>query len=127
MDLTKWTSRADVLLRSRAVLAAGRPQDAASRLQTWVSAHPRDALAWQILANAYGNQQQQVRAVRAEAEARFAQLDYAGALDRFRAAQAIMRSNPASADFMEASIIDTRARQVDSLVKEQALQDKLDR
>ena len=127
MDLTKWTSRADVLLRSRAVLAAGRPQDASSRLQTWVSAHPRDALAWQILSNAYGNQQQQVRAVRAEAEARFAQLDYAGALDRFRAAQAIMRSNPASADFMEASIIDTRARQVDSLVKEQALQDKLDR
>lgn len=127
IDLTKWTSRADVLLRARAALAAGRPQDASSRLQTWVSAHPRDALAWQLLSNAYGNQQQQVRAVRAEAEARFAQLDYAGALDRFRAAQGIMRNNPASADFMEASIIDTRARQVDSLVKEQAFQDKLDR
>ena len=108
-------------------MAVGRPQDASSRLQTWVSAHPRDALAWQLLSNAYGAQQQPVRAVRAEAEARVAQFDYAGALDRFRAAQAIMRSNPASADFMEASIIDTRARQVDSLVKEQALQDKVDR
>ncbi len=126
-DLTPWTSRADVLLRSRAALAAGQPQDASSRLQTWVSAHPRDALAWLLLSNAYGAQQQPVRAVRAEAEARVAQFDYAGALDRFRAAQAIMRSNPASADFMEASIIDTRARQVDSLVKEQALQDKVDR
>ena len=127
MDLTKWTSRADVLVRARAMLAAGRPQDVSSRLQTWVTAHPRDALAWQLLSIAYGNQQQQVRAVRADAEARFAQLDYAGALDRLRAAQGIMRSNPASADFMEASIIDTRARQVDSLVKEQALEDKLDR
>ena len=127
MDLTKWESRADVMVRARALLTAGRPQEVSSRLQTWVTAHPRDALAWQLLSVAYGNQQQQVRAVRADAEARFAQLDYAGALDRLRAAQAMMRSNPSIADFMEASIIDTRARQVDSLVKEQALQDKLDR
>ena len=39
----------------------------------------------------------------------------------------MMRSQPGSTDFMEGSIIDTRARQVDLLVKEQALQDKLDR
>jgi hypothetical protein len=52
------------------------------------------------------------------------QLDYPAALDRLRAAQAMLRSNPASGDFMDASIIDTRARQVESLVKEQVLQDK---
>ena len=127
MDLAASKSRADVLLGARALLAAGRPREVSSRLQTWVSAHPRDALAWQLLSQAYVNQQQQVRAVRADAEVRFAQFDYQGALDRFRAAQGLMRSNPASADFMEASIIDTRARQTDSLVKEQALQDKLDR
>ena len=35
--------------------------------------------------------------------------------------------NPASGDFMDGSIVDTRARQVELLVREQALQDKLDR
>lgn len=75
----------------------------------------------------YGNQNQNVRAIRADAEGRAAQLDYNGALDRLRAAQAMIRSNPGSADFVEGSIIDARTRQLDSLVKEQALQDKLDR
>lgn len=126
-QLSTADKRADVLIKSRMLLAAGRAVEVSGRLQTWVSGHPKDSAAWQLLAVAYGNQGQNVRAVRAEAEARFAQLDYAGALDRFRAAQGIMRSNPASADFVEASIIDTRARQVDLLVKEQALQDKVDR
>jgi len=92
-----------------------------------VTAHPKDGLAWQILAVAYGNQNQNVRAIRADAESRAAQLDYTAALDRLKAAQIMMRNNPASADFMEGSIIDTRARQLESFVKEQALQDKLDR
>ena len=39
----------------------------------------------------------------------------------------MIRSNPASADYVESSIIDTRTRQMESLVKEQALQDKIDR
>jgi hypothetical protein len=38
----------------------------------------------------------------------------------------MLRSNPASGDFMDASIIDTRARQVEAIVKEQVLQDKSD-
>ena len=126
-QMTPTSSRAEVLIKSRALLAIGRAPEVSERLQTWVSAHPKDSTAWQLLAVAYGNQGQSVRAVRAEAESRFAQLDYTGALDRFRAAQGIIRANPAGADFVEASIIDTRARQVDSLVKEQALQDKVDR
>ena len=109
------------------MLAAGRAKDVSDRLSTWVTAHPKDAAAWQLLAVAYGGQNQSVRAIRADAESRASELDYAGALDRLRAAQAMMRSQPGSADFVEGSIIDTRARQVDLLVKEQALQDKLDR
>jgi predicted Zn-dependent protease len=127
IKLSQASTRADVLMGGRALLSADRAPEVSERLQTWVSANPRDATAWQLLSLAYGKQGQNVRAVRAEAEARFAQLDYAGALDRFRAAQEMIRSNPASADFMEGSIIDARTRQVDSLVKEQALQDKLDR
>ena len=127
IDLTQATMRADLLTKARAVLAAGRAKDVSDRLSTWVTAHPKDAAAWQLLAVAYGGQNQSVRAIRADAESRASELDYAGALDRLRAAQAMMRSQPGSADFVEGSIIDTRARQVDLLVKEQALQDKLDR
>lgn len=127
IDLNKVNGRADLLMQSRALLAAGKPAPVADRLETWVSGHPKDAVAWQLLALAYGNLNQHVRAIRADAESRAAQLDYTGALDRFKAAQNMMRINPSSADFMEGSIIDTRTRQLDSLVKEHALQDKLDR
>lgn len=125
-DISKATSRAEVLTQARSLLAAQRAQDVAGRLQTWVAAHPKDATAWQLLAVAYGNQNQNVRAIRADAESRAAQLDYPAALDRFKAAQGLMRSNPGSADYVEGSILDTRTRQTESLIKEQALQDKVD-
>ncbi len=127
IDMAATTVRAELLMQARALLAAGKPQAVSDRLITWVTAHPKDDAAWQLLAVAYGNQNQSVRAIRADAEGRVAQLDYTGALERFRAAQTMIRSNPGSADFVEGSIIDTRARQLASLVKEQALQDKLDR
>lgn len=127
MDIKKTSNRAELLMQSRVLLAAGRAAEVDQRLLTWVTAHPKDATAWQMLAIAYGKQNQNVRAIRADAEAHVAQLDFGGALDRLRAAQSMMRSNPASADFMEGSIIDTRARQLDLLVKDQALQDKLDK
>lgn len=126
-DISKAASRAEVLTQARSLLAAQRAQDVSSRLQTWVAAHPTDATAWQLLAVAYGNLNQNVRAIRADAESRAAQLDYPAALDRFKAAQALMRSNPGTADYVEGSILDTRTRQTESLIKEQALQDKVDR
>jgi predicted Zn-dependent protease len=48
-------SRAALLLQARADLAAGRPEEASSPLQTWVSNHPRDALAWQTGSNFAGH------------------------------------------------------------------------
>ena len=127
IDLNQAVLRADLLTKARAVLAAGRARQVSDRLSTWVTLHPKDAAAWQLLAVAYGGQNQNVRAIRGDAESRFSELDYTGALDRLRAAQSMMRSQPGSADFMEGSIIDTRARQVELLVREQALQDKIDR
>ena len=126
-DLAATTARADVLMQSRSLLAAKRAADVSNRLQTWVSAHPKDATAWQLLATAYGNQGQNVRTIRADAESRAAQLDFGAALDRLKAAQTMIRSNPASADHVESSIIDTRTRQLELVLKEQALQDKIDR
>ena len=126
-DMSRLQTRAEVLVQGRALLAAQRPKEVSSRLQTWVADHPKDVGAWQLLSAAYGAQGLQVRAVRADAESRIAELDYPAALDRFKAAQALLRSNTAGADFVEASIVDTRTRQTESLVREQALQDKIDR
>jgi predicted Zn-dependent protease len=113
--------RPDLLLGMQALVQTGKAADAAQRLQTWVADNPRDATAWQLLATSYAAQGQRLRAVRAEAEARVAQLDYAAALDRFKAGQEMARKGGAS-DHIEASIIDTRARQVESLLREQTLE-----
>ena len=126
-DIGKAGSRAELLLQAKSLLAAGRASEVSQALQTQVAGHPHDAAAWQTLAVAYGQQNQPVRAIRADAESRAAQLDYAGALDRLKAAQGLMRSNKANADYVEGSIIDTRARQIALILKEQALQDKIDR
>ena len=114
--------RPEMLLTTQAWIQTGRARDAAQRLQAWVAAQPRDAGAWQLLATAYQAQGQALRGVRAEAEARVAQLDYKAALDRFRAAQDMVRKGAGGNDYIEASIIDTRARQVESLLREQSLE-----
>ena len=126
-DIAKAATRAEVLVQARSLLAADRARPVAERLQAWVADNPRDAGAWQLLAEAYGKQKQDVRAIRADAESRAAQLEYSGALDRMRAAQNFIRTNPGSADYMESSIIDTRTRQIEAMLKERLLQEKLDR
>jgi predicted Zn-dependent protease len=117
--------RPELLAASQLMLRGGRAADAAQRLQSWVAEHPRDALAWQLLASASAAQGQVLRGVRAEAEARVAHYDYAAAMDRFKAAQELVRKNGpawAGADHLEASIIDARARQVGLLARDQALE-----
>ncbi|TAM42728.1 MAG: peptidase M48 [Burkholderiaceae bacterium] len=117
--------RPELVLTSEARIRTGQAQQAAQRLQTWVALYPRDASAWQLLASADGAQGETLRAIRAEAEAQVAMLDYAAAVDRFRAAQDLVRKRIAAGqpvDHIEASIIDARLRQVQLLLKEQTLQ-----
>jgi predicted Zn-dependent protease len=101
---------------------------AVQNLQTWVAAHPTDSPAWQLLGSAYRSTGQALRAIRAEAEAQVALLDYAAAIDRFKAAQDMVRSGSATAatgrDYMEESIIDVRTRQVQELLKQQIKDEK---
>ena len=114
------SARPETLLAAQAALRAGRPEQAAQRLQTWVTIHPADGTAWQWLATAQSAQGLALRAIRSEAEARVAWLDYPAARDRLRAAQEMARRG--NVDHIEASIIDTRARAVESLFREQALE-----
>jgi predicted Zn-dependent protease len=95
-------------------------RNASNALQSLTAQSPKDAAAWQALATAFRLQGQPLRAIRAEAEARSAQYDYAAAVDRLRAGQDMARSSQNRNDYYEASIIDTRLREMQSLAKEQA-------
>lgn len=115
--------RPELLLKTEILLRLNQAGSMASRLQTWVTDHPRDGSAWQTLARVWRSQGQEMRALRAEAEAQVAHYDYAAAVDRFKAAQDLARKAGAGADYFEASIIDTRLRAVEELLREQ-LRDK---
>lgn len=118
--------RPHLMLQAQVALLTGTGLSGLTeRLQNWLAAHPRDAQAWQRLAAVYAVQALPLRALRAEAEAQVARLDLAGALDRLTAAQDLLRQGSragGNADHIEASIIDTRRRQLESLLREQALE-----
>ncbi len=90
------------------------------RLDAWVMAHPQDAGAWQQLANVAAAQNLTLRALRAEAEVQAASLDFPAAVDRFKAAQDFATRSGLGGqpgDHIEASIIDTRLRQMQATAK----------
>jgi predicted Zn-dependent protease len=109
-------SRAGVLLGAQAALDSSDAAGASARLLEWVVLRPRDALAWQLLARARQAQGQTLRAVRAEAESRAAQYDFAGSLERFKAAQGLPERLRA-ADPIELAIVDSRRREVEEKLR----------
>ncbi|MEY4471017.1 MAG: repeat-containing protein YfgC precursor, partial [Pseudomonadota bacterium] len=89
------------------------------QLREQVSQVPHDAQAWDNLSRLYALQGQALLSLRAEGEAQMARLDWTGAVDRFRAAQNWAKNNRLQAgDHIEASIVDTRLRQVQTLLRE---------
>lgn len=122
---TRGDRRPELFAQAQLLLHAGRASEVSPMLAAWLTDHPRDAAAWQLLSASSRIQGNLLRSVRAEAEARAVRYDYTGALDRFKAAQEMLRtagSGMAGGDHVDASIIDARARQVASLAREQALQ-----
>jgi beta-barrel assembly-enhancing protease len=120
----KGPSRPALLLRAQALLSAHRAAPASQAasvnaalrnsteaLQTWVAERPQDALAWEQLANTSQALGLKLRGQRADAEARAVLGDLTGAIDRLRAAQQTARGATGQ-DFIEASIIDSRLRQL---------------
>ena len=107
-------SRPALLLRARVALASGEPgavRASTEALQTWVAEHRQDALAWQELAHLTERQGHTLRSLRAQAEAQAALGNLQGAIDRLRAGQQLARkAGAAGADYIEASVIDSRLR-----------------
>lgn len=119
-----------LLLHARAALAwhqqnapaaAGEVRRSTEALQTWVAEHPHDAQAWESLSSSAGALGQRLRSMRAGAEARAALGDLSGAIDRLRAAQAGARA-AAGQEFIEASVIDARLRQLERERRQLALE-----
>jgi beta-barrel assembly-enhancing protease len=114
--------RPALLLRAQALLDLNRTpgataadrralRDSTEALQTWVAEQPADALAWEQLAAGATAAGLTLRGQRAAAEARAALGDLQGAIDRLRAAQQTSRGATGQ-DFIEASVIDARLRQL---------------
>jgi predicted Zn-dependent protease len=111
--------RPPLLLRAQALLELQRRaggdtaalRECTEALQTWLADQPQDAAAWELLAATSGALGLKLRAMRAGAEARAVVGDLGGAIDRLRAAQQATRS-ATGPDFIEASVIDTRLRQL---------------
>jgi predicted Zn-dependent protease len=99
------------LQRQRATVASDELRRSTEALQTWLAEHTQDAAAWQMVAATSDALGYRLRALRSGAEARAAAGDLSGAIDRMRAAQAAARS-ATGPDFIEASVIDTRLRQL---------------
>jgi predicted Zn-dependent protease len=123
------TERAPMLLRAQAGLAlppnasdgAATLRASTEALQTWLADHPQDAGAWELLSRTSAALGLRLRAMRADAEARAAVGDLTGALDRLRAAQQVSRSATGQ-DFIEASVIDARLRQISTTRRQLALE-----
>ena len=117
-----------MLLRSQLSLQLGTTEAlrrAAQDLQAWLRIDPADATVWQSLSDLHAALKLNLRSLRDAAEAQVAQHNLGAALDRLRAAQDLARKLGVSANAaeqIEASIIDTRFRQVAALVKAQALE-----
>ena len=113
-------ARAPLLLRAQAALGL-QQQDAAAAapllrqvtesLQTWVAEHGQDAGAWGLLGSTADAIGLRLRALRAQAESRAAIGDLGGAIDRLRAGQEAART-ASGQDFIEASVIDARMREL---------------
>ena len=112
------TTRPMLLARAQLAFDASRGIETAAlrtsteALQTWVAERRGDATAWALLGQSAGALGLRLRSLRAEAEARAALGDIGGAMDRLRAAQRQSRSAGAAPDFIEASIIDSRLREL---------------
>lgn len=121
--------RPALLLRAQALLDLQRQKGDAlpalrqstETLQTWVAERPQDAAAWSLLAASADAVGLKLRALRANAEARAALGDLNGAIDRLRAGQAAARG-VAGQDFIEASVIDARLRDLQGQRRQLALE-----
>jgi predicted Zn-dependent protease len=117
--------RTAVLVRTQALSAAGEHAQATDALQNWLLDNPQDSGAWRAMAQVHTAAKRGLRAVEAEARAHEMEYDLQGALDRLRAAQTLAQQT--GAHHVDASVIDTRMRAVQTALREQAAEARASR
>ena len=123
--VSRWPRPELVAVAQSLVHLPGHPSltPVVQQLRQQVQGAPHDAQAWGLLAALLAGQGQKLAALRAEGEAQLARMDLPGALDRFRAAQDMARQGQLQAgDHIEASIVDTRVRQIQAQLREMQLE-----
>ncbi|HET7794403.1 MAG TPA: hypothetical protein VFL64_13560, partial [Rhizobacter sp.] len=118
-------SRAVMLLQAQAALGVGQQaiQRSTEEMQTWIAAHPHDATTWAQLGRSWEKLGHPLRALRAEAESRISLGDLTGGVDRLRAGQKLARSTQ-SVDFIEASVIEARLRELEMQARRRELEER---
>jgi predicted Zn-dependent protease len=121
LDLAS-SSRIEMLYAAQQILNAPSPAPAVlkaltSRLQDWTSSNPKDIDAWSFLAQSQLRQNQRIRSSIATAEGLRAQLDDSAALAQYLAAQDLIRQG-IPADSVDAAIVDSKVRELQSLLQE---------
>ena len=117
----KVIDRARVMLQTQCRLDAKQmtlATQASDTMQLWLAQHPKDALAWDLSAQALAQTGERLRSLRADAEFHVVRWDEVGAIDRLRAAQDLAKQLSKDgkldrAGQMEASIIDSRLRSLE--------------
>jgi len=117
----KVIDRARVLLQTQCRLDAKQmtlATQASDTMQLWLAQHPKDALPWDLSAQALAQTGERLRSLRADAEFHVVRWDEVGAIDRLRAAQDLAKQLSKDgkldrAGQMEASIIDSRLRSLE--------------
>ena len=120
-------SRSSLLLSARVALAVRGPAAQLRRsgedLQSWLALHTSDAGAWDALAQVHDRLGESLPALRAQAEARWAQGDLNGASDRLRAAQRLARSS-GQIESVDATIIESRLKAVEILRRQRLAEER---
>jgi predicted Zn-dependent protease len=115
-------SRVEMLYAAQQMLNKPAPTAAearmlTSRLQDWTSSNPKDIDAWNFLSRAQLIQNQRVRSSMSIAEGLRAQLDESAALAQYLTAQSLIQQG-LPADSVDAAIVDSKVRELQSLVRE---------
>lgn len=115
--------RPELFIKAQLASKGIQTESTLSALKTWLAYFPQDARAWQYLSGIYEFQQNKLGHLRALAEVEIAQMNWAGAKERLRAAQlwADSNTNLSSQQRLDLAIIDSRLSLVNQLIRERQI------
>jgi predicted Zn-dependent protease len=115
--------RPELFIKAQLASKGIQTESTLNALKNWLAFFPQDARAWQYLSSIYEFQQNKLGQLRALAEVEIAQMNWAGAKERLRAAQlwADTHTNLSSQQRLDLAIIDSRLSLVNQSIRERQI------